>query len=172
MSENEPRQPTYFTLGEAAKVAGVSKPTLSKAINVGRLSAEKQSDGSYRIQPAELFRVYPPETSENRLTDVTFDDRLTGKGNSLISEEVSRLRERLTILSGERERERDQLTSQIEDLRRRLDAEAEARRVEGEERRKLTAILTDQRQPLPSEPVSREPRGLWGRFRYLATGKI
>jgi hypothetical protein len=83
----------------------------------------------------------------------------------LISEEVARLRERLALLNSEREREREQLTSQIGDLRRRLDAE-------GEERRKLTAILTDQRQSKPPDPAPQKPAGgLWSRLRYLATGK-
>ena len=59
MSETVSGELPYFTLGEAAKQAGISKPTLSKAIKEGRLSAEKQPDGSYRIQPAELFMVYP-----------------------------------------------------------------------------------------------------------------
>lgn len=48
-----------LTLGQAAKEAGVSKPTLSRAIKSGKLSAEKQADGSFSIDPAELFRVYP-----------------------------------------------------------------------------------------------------------------
>src|SRR5215212_10784457 len=56
MSEKVSSKIPFFTLGEAAKQAGVSKPTLSKAIKTGRISAEKQPNGSYRIQPAELFR--------------------------------------------------------------------------------------------------------------------
>jgi excisionase family DNA binding protein len=73
MSETVNGQLPFFTLGEAAKQAGVSKPTLSKAIKTGRLSAESQPDGSYRIQPVELFRVYPPETQGNGLARSEFD---------------------------------------------------------------------------------------------------
>ena len=147
MSELASTQLPYFTLGEAAKQAGVSKPTLSKAISSGRLSAEKQPDGSYRIQPAELFRVYPPENRGNRLNPSGFDERETGSEERLADGEVVLLHERLTLLSAEREREREQLVDQIADLRRRLDAEMDARRAEAEERRRLTALLTDQRQP-------------------------
>jgi hypothetical protein len=49
-----------YTLGQAAKAAGTSKPTLSRAIKSGRLSAQRQPDGSFLIDPAELHRVYPP----------------------------------------------------------------------------------------------------------------
>jgi hypothetical protein len=49
----------YLSLGQAAKEAGVAKSTISKALASGKLSyREKNSDG-YKIDPAELFRVYP-----------------------------------------------------------------------------------------------------------------
>ena len=108
-------QSPYFTLGDAAKQAGISKPTLSKAIKNGRLSAEKQSNGSYRIQPTELFRIFP-------------------SADRLASYQIAELQERLALLTAERERERHQLMDQIMDLRRRLDSEAE-------ERRRLSLIL-------------------------------
>jgi len=48
-----------FTLGEAARHCGVPKSTISRAIKAGRLSAGRDDKGSYSIDPAELFRVYP-----------------------------------------------------------------------------------------------------------------
>src|SRR5215213_5539751 len=45
-----------ITLGNAAKQLGVSKPTLSKAISRGHLSATRREDGSFAIDPAELVR--------------------------------------------------------------------------------------------------------------------
>ena len=50
-----------FTLGEAAREVGMAKSAISRAIKTGRLSATRQEDGSYAIDPAELFRVYPLE---------------------------------------------------------------------------------------------------------------
>ena len=47
------------TLGEASRLVGVGKTTLSRAIKVGRLSASRTDTGSYEIDPAELHRVYP-----------------------------------------------------------------------------------------------------------------
>src|SRR6476646_3726218 len=48
--------PMLLTLGQAAKHLGVSKPTLSKAISTGKLSAQRREDGSFAIDPAELER--------------------------------------------------------------------------------------------------------------------
>lgn len=45
-----------LTLGQAAKQAGLSKPTLSKHIRNGRLTAKKGEDGVYQIEEAELGR--------------------------------------------------------------------------------------------------------------------
>lgn len=47
-----------ITLGNAAKQLGLSKPTLSKAISRGHLSATRRDDGSFAIDPAELMRWY------------------------------------------------------------------------------------------------------------------
>jgi excisionase family DNA binding protein len=52
-----------YTLGQAAKATGLSKPTISEAIKKGRISAQKNESGSFEIDPAELHRVYPPVAS-------------------------------------------------------------------------------------------------------------
>ena len=52
-----------YTLGQAAKATGLSKPTISEAIKKGRISAVKKENGSFEIDPAELHRVYPPVAS-------------------------------------------------------------------------------------------------------------
>jgi hypothetical protein len=109
-----------MTLGQAALHSGFSKPTLSRAIKSGKLSAHRLEDGSYAVDPAELERwidgnghrnsqmkriATPAETPETPLND------------SALQVEVKMLREMLATLSGERDRERSQLQSQIEDLR-------------------------------------------------------
>jgi excisionase family DNA binding protein len=147
----------HYTLGEAAKRTGLSKPTIQRAIKSGKLSALRNEDGSYSIDPAEVERVYGPlHVSSNDTVNVT-DDVTAVSSNETggLEAEIQHLRERLSSLALERDRERVQLTDQIEDLRRRLDTEAE-------ERRKLTAVLTDQRQKLAAEPQRRP-----GLFRRL-----
>lgn len=56
-----------LTLGKAAKEVGISKPSLSAAIKKGKISARKNEKGHYEIDPAELFRVYPPKSKPNGL---------------------------------------------------------------------------------------------------------
>jgi excisionase family DNA binding protein len=55
-----------LTLGQAARLTGTSKTTLTRAIRAGRLSATRRDDGGYEIDPAELSRVYvvTPATPE------------------------------------------------------------------------------------------------------------
>ena len=61
------------------------------------------------------------------------------------------------MIEAERERERQGLQSTIDDLRRRLDGEAE-------ERRRLTLLLTDQREKPASELPPPQNRGFWARL--------
>ena len=145
-----------LTLGQAAKETGISKPTISKSINKGRLSATKSEQGQYQIDPAELLRVFPP-ASKPPVSDLQDETPVYTKG----------LQRELEVLREERTRERQQLEAMISDLRHRLDTEAEERR---KAQTQLTALLTDQRpkpepeaQPQPQQAaVNQNPRrSLW-----------
>jgi uncharacterized protein YlxW (UPF0749 family) len=116
-----------YTLGEATKATGISKTSLHRAIKAGRISATKNDVGAWEIDPAELHRVFPPAANRNS----SETDPVERSGEVALQRELELLRE-------ERERERVQLQARIDDLTRRLD-------LEGEERRRLTALLTDQR---------------------------
>jgi hypothetical protein len=64
-----PRDPeattVAYTLGQAARAADVSKTTIQRAIKSGRLSASRQQDGSYVIDPSELHRAFPSDGNAN-----------------------------------------------------------------------------------------------------------
>ena len=129
-----------LSASQAAKETGKSIPTITRAINNGVISAEKVDNGKgghgYQIDPAELFRVFPrKETPSNDTPDKLGTE--TPKNDSALQVEIQMLRERLADKDGV-----------IDDLRQRLDAEAE-------ERRKLTLILTDQ-TARPAAPVAQE----------------
>lgn len=48
-----------LTLGEASKLTGISKPTISKAVKDGKISGKKNKKGIFEIEKSELIRVYP-----------------------------------------------------------------------------------------------------------------
>jgi hypothetical protein len=61
----------HYTLGQAAKATGKSKPTIMRAIRDGKISCiEKTTDG-YKIDPAELHRVFPPIKTDDTPEPVT-----------------------------------------------------------------------------------------------------
>jgi hypothetical protein len=53
-----------YTLGQAAKATGKSKTTIQRAVAKGLISGEKGQNGEYRIDPAELHRVFPLKNAE------------------------------------------------------------------------------------------------------------
>lgn len=123
-----------LSASEAAREVGKSIQTITRAIQSGRLSASGPKGGPYKIEPSELFRVYPRRSSEPSATPSVVGDASTDKlsATSNLEVEVKMLREMLA-------REQDT----ISDLRARLDTEAE-------ERRRLTALLTFQ----PERPAA------------------
>lgn len=66
----------YLTLGEAARQVTVTKSTLHRAIHDGRLSANRDEQGHYQIDPAELFRVFDP------VNQITLSDDSEQGGNT------------------------------------------------------------------------------------------
>lgn len=134
-----------YTLGEAAKATGLTKPTIAKAIKSGRLSATKNANGSYTIDPAELHRVYPPVPFTSKPSvNVLFSD--TPKLPIDLPGVL------LALERSERDRERQQLNDTINDLRKRLDEATDAQREAAAEIRKLTLMLTH--DPVPEPPES------------------
>ena len=53
-----------YTLGQAAKATGKSKTTIQRAVAKGLISGKKGQNGEYRIDPAELHRVFRLKNSE------------------------------------------------------------------------------------------------------------
>lgn len=98
-----------YTLGQAAVATGKSKTAIANAIKKGRISAVKDEIGQYTIDPAELHRVYPPVTVQNRSK---VDDT-----RPLVDPEVDRLKSALASI----ERERDLLADGLAEARRDRD---------------------------------------------------
>ena len=133
-----------LSLKQAAEETGKSKPTILRAIQTGKISAEKDPHGEWQIEPAELFRVYERVSertvSEEALRNDTHHSENAYETGMLVGE-VEQLRERLRAMQMDRERERQEAADQIADLRRRLDQADQERR---EAQTRVTALLTDQ----------------------------
>lgn len=141
-----------YTLGEAAKAAGFSKPTLSRAVKNGKISAKRLDDGSYSIDPSELERWKDANGHRNakkKRFATPIETPETPMQNSALQAEIEMLRER--IKTGEMER--DFLEQRVEDLKER------AERAERKEDQ-LHALLTDLRPKAPDAPR----KGFWGRL--------
>jgi hypothetical protein len=124
-----------YTLPQAAIAAERDRTTILRMIKAGKLSATRDPvSNDWLIEPAELHRVYPARA------DAAADaQQRSADAAAVIEARLEAERARAAVLEGV-----------VADLRRRLDAEAE-------ERRRLTALLTDRRAP--ATPIRR-----WWRF--------
>lgn len=152
-----------YTLGEAAKAVGFSKPTLSRAIKNGKLSATRLDDGSYQIDAAELERWKGSNGHRNGFTKriVTPSETLVlpseTPDSSVLQIEVATLREQLRSAEAAR-RFLEERVSDLQDRTERAEAKED----------KLLALIADLR-PRKPEPASGPPppaprRSLWARL--------
>lgn len=137
-----------LTLRQAAELTGKSKSTLTRAIKSGRLSASRDGEGMYAIDPAELARAYPFVERPDAQHDARHGAPRNGETEA---DDAAILRLRLSLLVDEQdreraaaEREREQLAATVADLRTRLDR-AEQR---------ITALIGNQN-------TKKRPRWFW-----------
>jgi hypothetical protein len=104
-----------LSLSQAARLTGRSKSTIGRAIKSGRLSASRNEDGTFGINPAELLRAFPkdaPEPVQHRPASGSRD-----------RDETAELRARLAVaeaLAEERARALEAAERNLADLRRIL----------------------------------------------------
>ena len=90
-----------YTAGQAAKAAGVSKATITRALQSGKISGLKDDSGAWSIDPAELHRVFPfqaPDRSADRFPEpqpTTLENHPTTPTDRGLEREVELLREML-----------------------------------------------------------------------------
>ena len=113
-----------YTLSEAAKATGKNKATIQRAIKSGKISASKNENGTYEIDPSELHRVYEAIT-QRVAQHKNATERNTSKSNKNDSlERIINLEKELAVLNAEKrglEEQKEQLQDTVEDLRKRLD---------------------------------------------------
>lgn len=135
---------------EAGKHVGLTKQSIVKAIRSGRISAAKDAKGEWRIEPVELFRVWPAINQDTGKVAPQVD-----AGTPPVDGEVVAL-----------------LKTQLEDLRADRDHWRKAAEAERAERLALSEklLLTDQRPASERSPDAPEavppspPKGFWSRL--------
>lgn len=147
---------SFLTLSQSAKAISKSKSTLNRAIKSGRLSAVRNEDGTFSIDPSELARVFPKTTQERE--PEPRQERVEERSGTEDSSKVAML-ERLL----EREREA---------LAREREVSADLKEDRDRWRAQATGLLSDLRTaqdkavPAPSpETLPRpQPKGFWKRL--------
>ena len=127
-----------YSLQQAGDAVHLSKSSILRAIRRGTISAVRDARGNWAIEPAELFRAFPPGTPGT--VPGTADDASRHGAEPVVPR---------ALLEAEQNRAKV-LEEVVADLRRRLDAEAE-------ERCRLTAVLADLRQAPASIPTASAP---------------
>ena len=120
-----------YTLTQAAKATGKSRQALHQSIKSGKISATRDTNGAWGIEPSELYRVYPPikvdtNSIDSGIKNLTSRDSEIDLLNRVIDEKERLISSQETMIQS--------LESVISDLMVRLDNERD-------ERQRLTVAL-------------------------------
>ena len=137
-----------YSAGQAAKAAGVSTATITRAIKRGRISAAKNNAGSWNIDPAELHRVFPLVAAQDNMKD-PLQDNVIPLQDGVLRLEVAVLEERL--------RSAEALRAMAEDLRAAAEQDRDSWRAQAE---RLTKAL-----PAPAAEPPQPKRRRWWSWR-------
>ena len=85
---------SMLTLGQASKLVGKSKPTISKAVKDGKLSGQKV-DGVFQIEKSELVRVWP---EKSKAADAPKSEPKATGGSAVAALEKKHLEEKVAEL--------------------------------------------------------------------------
>lgn len=98
-----------FTLSQAAKIAGISRPTIYRMVSEGKLSVTQDERGVRRVEASELKRVFPESEFETGETGAPVRKRQTETGPDRVLEvELRAARELLEVTRQALQSERDE----------------------------------------------------------------
>src|SRR5262245_43280816 len=102
-----------LSLSEAATAAGIAKSTIWRAVKTGRVSATRTALGTYHVDPAELFRVFPatPKNTEMKQPAPAMETGALEGQISALKEVSSLLKEQLEDIRKDRDAWRTQAES-------------------------------------------------------------
>lgn len=92
-----------YTAGQAAQATGKNIATITRAIKSGKISAQKDVAGAWRIDASELHRVFPLSAQDLRKTKMQSDasplQEQSKSQMAALEEELAALRERAAAQS-------------------------------------------------------------------------
>ena len=124
-----------YTAGQAAQATGKNISTITRAIKSGKISAQKDASGAWRIDASELHRRFPISAQDLRKPQMQSDastlKEQSKSQTATLDQELATLRERVAAqselleeradqisdLKGDRDRWRQQAISLLSDLR-------------------------------------------------------
>ena len=127
-----------MTAAQAAEAVGMTRQGIIKAIKTGKISAQKDNNGAWRVEPSELFRAYQP-------------------ASTVASNDTAEVEPGIQVSSQGLQAEIEHLRALLERADQRADEWKAVAEREGQERRQLMALLTDQR-------TQEARRSIWARL--------
>lgn len=115
----------HLTAGEASRLAGVSKATICRALKSGKLSYVSIDSDGYKIDPAELSRVYnvkhheTPQGVAMKRSETPNETPHNNHEKEILELKIKHLEEKLRMVERENEylrQDRDQWQKQASQL--------------------------------------------------------
>jgi hypothetical protein len=162
-----------LSIKQASEETGKDRTTLLRAIQKGTITAKKDNNNSWTIEPSELFRVYErilctqgknaqDATSVHKVNSQPTQGILNnaqGQNNRIITQTDIELAQATTA----REFLERQITEQQERIKL-LETIVSDLKQDKEVYRNQIKAITDQRQPQPAEPVQTVRKKILGIF--------
>jgi hypothetical protein len=135
----------FWTLNQASKETGKSKSQIHKALVDGKISYIEKSKSGYKLDPAEVCRVFQIEQTQNTQKE-QYRTEKNSLENELLAQKIQFLEDKIDLLknsleNSEQEKNRlfqivERQTVLLEDMRQKSDKPKEA-----EPRKKFLGIF-------------------------------
>ena len=132
----------FFTLNQAAKEAGKSPSTIHRSLNNGKLSYMSKDNDGYKIDPAELFRVFPKKGIENTKIEQSGISKEQQQNTEIVHKNI-------------------RLESELKAAIEMIETLKADKTFLQDELKKSTSLIADMRINRPEKPVQGNKRFLW-----------
>lgn len=139
-----------YTAGQAAQATGKNIATITRAIKSGKISAQKDASGAWRIDASELHRVFPLNSQDLRKTQM----------QSEASAWQEQSKSQMAVLEPELAALRERVEAQVKLLEERAGQIADLKEDRDHWRQQATNLLDDQNK-LPPPQYNKKKKRWW-----------